>query len=51
MMSENMLGSIPGSVVILQNMEIFAKFVKFFIMIAHARLIEKEEHGLITLFC
>ena len=27
---ENMLGSIPGSIRVLQNMNIFAKFVKFF---------------------
>ena len=32
-------------------MDIFAKFVKFFIVITHARLVEEEEHGLITLFC
>ena len=46
-MSGNMLGSIPGSIIILQNMDIFAKFVKFFIVITHSWLVEEEEHGLI----
>ena len=50
MISENMLGSIPGSIITLQNMNIFAKFVKFFIVITHARLVKEEEHGLTTLF-
>ena len=43
-MRENMLGIILGSIIILQNMDIFAKFVKFFIVITHARLVEEEEH-------
>ena len=44
MMSKNMLGSIPGSIIILQNMDIFAKFVKFSIVITHGRLVKEEEH-------
>ena len=50
MISENMLGSIPGSIITLQNMNIFAKFVKFITVITHARLVKEEEHGLTTLF-
>ena len=50
-MSENMLANILGSIMILQNMFILAKFVKFFIVITHAQLVVKEEHGLITQFC
>ena len=49
-MTENMLASVPGSMIILQNMVIFAKFVKFFIEITHAQLVMEKEHGLITQF-
>ena len=38
MMNENMLGSIPGSIKILQNMDIFAEN---FIVITHAQLVEE----------
>ena len=47
MMSKNTLATIPGSIIILQNMVIFAKFVKFFIVITFAQLAVEEEHGLI----
>ena len=49
MTSKDMLASIPGSIIILQN--IFPKYVKFFLVVTHDPLVKEEEHDLIMLFC